>query len=46
MTRNKNKRKRWLKNRLRIQRKLDRQKRFNDSWDKIFKVGRYKDGEQ
>ncbi len=42
----KNQRKRWLKNRLRIQHRLqdlDRKRRFDDSWDKIFKVGRYKE---
>ena len=40
----KNQRKRWLKNRLRNQRRLedlDRKRRFDEAWDKIFEnVGR------
>lgn len=41
-----NKRKRWVKNRIRIQLRLEdinRTLRFEDAWDKIFKVGRYKE---
>ncbi len=53
MTKNKNKRKRWMKNRLRSQARLkeinarlkeiNRTERFNEAIDKIFRVGRYKD---
>lgn len=45
----KKRRKRWLKNRLRIQRRLgalERTRRFEDAIDKIFCIGKYEDKEK